>query len=67
MEKGLYKYDGELMFAELRVSYPNGTTLTVADYEGTDGEVYDGWHWFDTRQAACDYFGVENFILNDSK
>jgi hypothetical protein len=67
MEKGLYKYDGELMFAELMVSYPNGTTLTVVDYEGTDGEVYDGWHWFDTRQAACDYFGVENFTLNQSK
>jgi hypothetical protein len=64
-EKGLYKYDGELMFAELRVSYPNGTTLTVVDYEGTDGEVYDGWYWFDTRQAACDYFGVENFIQNE--
>jgi hypothetical protein len=67
MEKGLYKYDGELMFAELRVSYPNGTTLTVVDYEGTNGEVYDGWYWFDTRQAACDFFGVENFIFNDSK
>lgn len=65
MEKGLYKYDGELMFAELMVSYPNGTTLTVADYEGTDGEVYDGWYWFDTRQAACDFFGVENFIQNE--
>lgn len=53
------------MFAELMVSYPNGTTLTVVDYEGTDGEVYDGWRWFETRQAACDYFGVENFIQNE--
>jgi len=67
MEKGLYKLDGELMFAELRVSYPNGTTLNVSDYDGAEGEVYDGWYWFNTRQAACDYFGVENFILNQSK
>ena len=69
MEKGLYKNDNNtLMFAQLMVSYPNGTTLKVSDYEGHEGEVYDGWYWFDTREAACAYFGVvENLILNDKQ
>jgi hypothetical protein len=65
MEKGLYKYDGELMFAELMVSYPNGTTLTVADYECTDGEVYDGWYWFDSRDEAKTALGVSEQVLSE--
>lgn len=66
--KGLYKYDGELFYAENSVNYPNGTILKVSDYEGREGEVYDGWYWFDTIEAACAYFGVvENLILNQSK
>ena len=66
--KGLYKYDGELFYAENSVKYPNGTILKVSDYEGCEGEVYDGWYWFDTREAACAYFGVvENLILNDKQ
>ena len=61
--KGLYKYDGELFYAENSVNYPNGMILKVSDYEGREGEVYDGWYWFDTREPACAYFGiVENLI-----
>lgn len=64
MEKGLYKYDGELMFAELRVSYPNGTTLNVADYNGVEGEVYDGWYWFDSREEALSALGVTEINIS---
>jgi len=56
--KGLYKNDGNLMYAEISVNYPNGKVLTVSDYEGREGEIYDGWYWFNSRDAACEYFGI---------
>jgi hypothetical protein len=63
MEKGLYKNDNCLMYAQLSVNYPNGTILNVSDYEGHEGEIYDGWRWFDSRQQALDFFGItENQI-----
>ena len=59
MEKGLYKNDnGTLLFAEISVSYPDGMTLTAADYQGQQGEIHDGWYWFDSRRAALDHFGI---------
>ena len=61
--KGLYKYDGELFYAENSVNYPNGTTLNVLDYEGHEGEIYDGWYWFDSREEAKAALGVSDPAL----
>ena len=60
MEKGLYKKlsSEEMIFAKNEVSHPDGTVITVADHVDATGEIYDGWYWFDTRQAAIDYFGI---------
>ena len=58
MEKGLYKSDSGLLFAQIKVSYPDGTVIIVSDHENEQGEIYDGWYWFDSREAACEYFGI---------
>ena len=56
--KGLYKHDRDLTYAAISVNYPNGKVLTVSDYEGREGEIYDGWFWFNTREEALDFFGI---------
>lgn len=70
----LYKAENNtLMYAESKVSYPDGVTLIVADYENVDGEIYDGWFWFNTSDEAKAALGVtdpeilnvETFILNE--
>lgn len=58
MEQGLYKYDGELMYAAISVNYPDGTIIKSADY-AEQQEVADGWWWFKSRAAACEHFGIE--------
>ena len=58
MEKGLYKSDSGLVFAQIKVSYPDGTEVVAAEHNGEQGEIYDGWYWFDSREAACEYFGI---------
>ena len=61
-EKGFYKYDnGELLHAPNFVYNKNYTLLKEKKLsEEKDKNVYpvDGWHWFDTRQEALDFFGI---------
>lgn len=64
--KGLYKNDnGQLLYAANVVYYPDGTQLIVADYEGNNSEIQDGWYWFETRQEALDYFGITEPIVDN--
>jgi hypothetical protein len=65
--KGLYKHDGDLMYAAISVNYPNGKVLTVSDYEGREGEIYDGWYWFNTRDEAKAALGVSDPVLPKPK
>ncbi len=58
MGKGLYKSDSGLLFAKIKVSYPDGTVIIVSDHENEQGEIYDGWYWFNSRQEALDFFGI---------
>lgn len=59
MEKGLYKRisDKEISFGMNKVASPT-YTLIVADYENYEGEIQDGWYWFNTRQEALSFLGV---------
>ena len=61
-EKGFYKYDnGELLHAPNFVYNKNYTLLKEKKLsEEKDKNVYpvDGWHWFDTRQEALDFFDL---------
>lgn len=59
MGKGLYKKENnELMYAQISVNYPDGTTLIVSKYENYKGEIHDGWYWFNTREEALSTLGV---------
>ena len=50
--------DTELIVAENKISYPDGTTITVADHANATGDVYDGWYWFNSRNEAKAAFGI---------
>ena len=54
MEKGLYKKlsSTELSYAANSIHYPNGQIITVSEYENHEGEVYDGWYWFNSKEEA---------------
>ena len=68
MMKGLYKNDNNtLMFAQLKVSYPNGITLIVSDYAEHEGEIYDGWYWFNNRDEAKVALGIIDIELTELK
>lgn len=56
-ESGFYKdHDGKLLFAPNFV-YNKNYELLRENKDGYDYPV-DGWHWFETRQAALDAFGI---------
>ena len=76
MEKGLYKKisDTEISYAANSVNYPStsrdgagyiisGVVLIVADYEGHQGEIYDGWFWFNSRDEAKAALGVTDPVI----
>lgn len=61
-EAGFYKLDNELLYGPNFVKNANYEL-----YKDThDQHVYpiDGWHWFDSLEDACQYFGlnIEDYI-----
>lgn len=57
----------ELIVAENKISYPDGTVITVADHANATGEVYDGWYWFNSRDEAKAALGVSDPVLPELK
>ena len=57
--KGLYKKttENEVAYAANAVHSPN-YTLKVSDYVDFEGEIQDGWFWFNARESAIDFFGI---------
>ena len=53
----------ELIVVENKISYPDGTVITVADHANATGEVYDGWYWFNSREEAKAALGVSDPVL----
>lgn len=58
--KGLYKKisDNELGYAANSIHYPDNTVIIVSEYENQQGEIIDGWYWFNTRQEALSALDV---------
>ena len=59
--------DVELIVAENKVSYPDGTVITAADHVDATGEVYDGWYWFNSREEAKAALGVSDPVSPELK
>lgn len=58
MENGFYKYENEqLLYASTYVKGPSIELLI----EDKDTYTYpkDGWSYFETKQEALDFFGIE--------
>lgn len=62
--KALYKAENnQLMMALNAIHYPatDGTVIQVKEHtdKPEQTEIYDGWRVFYTREAALEYFGIE--------
>lgn len=56
MQAGFYKLDGTLLYAQHWVR--NANYELNAELKDTYTYPVDGWHWFDTPQDACAFFGL---------
>ena len=62
MEKGLYKKIDEysLAYAANWVRFPKGIKdLKVSDWENHEGEIKEGWYWFNSEEAAKEFFQIK--------
>lgn len=56
---GFYKYENPILLCGPNFVYNANYTLRreeVAEYG--DGEIIDGWHWFNSIEDARNFFGI---------
>lgn len=72
MDKGFYKFDDMLLYAENFVI--NKDYELFANQKETYSYPVDGWYWFNTLHEACsqfnlnidDYLPKEEKVINDN-
>lgn len=49
----------EMIYSQNKIEYPDKATLIVSDFENHEGEIIDGWYWFNTRADALLFFNIQ--------